>query len=154
MIPGFPAIASVSPGDIKVLTPPELAEESDEDVGVLPIESAVKPSDEVEDLSSVAAEIIESNLRILCLGCQSMLVAREQALSIEHQMTLFRRMLCLTFAIGSDFTPFGSGAMGLKIPNQICLRLKILLLKLPWIILSFQKIQLVKNLWYLWFVMV
>lgn len=72
MIPGLPAIASVSPGDIKVLTPPELAKESVEDAGVIPIESAVKPSEEVGDLSNVAAEISEVHLRILCLGCQSM----------------------------------------------------------------------------------
>ena len=56
LIPGLPAIATVSPGDIKVLTPPELAKESAEDVGVIPIESAVKPSEEVGDLSNVAAD--------------------------------------------------------------------------------------------------
>ena len=71
LIPGLPAIATVSPGDIKVLTPPELAKESVEDAGVIPIESAVKPSEEVGDLSNVAAEISEVHLRILCLGCQS-----------------------------------------------------------------------------------
>ena len=38
---------------------PELAKESAEDVGVMPIESAVKPSEEVGDLSNVAAEISE-----------------------------------------------------------------------------------------------
>ena len=56
LIPGLHAIAAVSPGDIKVLTPPELAKESAEDVGVIPIESAVKPSEEVGDLSNVAAD--------------------------------------------------------------------------------------------------
>ena len=115
------------------MTPPELAKESDEDVGVLPIESAVKPSDEVEDLSNVRRDqrvALEDPLSRLP---EHALVAREQALSVEHQMTLFRRMLCVTFAMGSNFTPSGSGAIGLKVPNQTCHRLKFLLPNLSWI---------------------
>ena len=87
LIPGLPAIATVSPGDIKVLTPPELAKESAEDVGVLPVESAVKPSEEVGDLSNVAAEISEvAPENLLSRLPEHALVTREQALSIEHHI--------------------------------------------------------------------
>ena len=47
VIPGVPA--AVDPADIEVMTPSELAEE--------PVVSAVEPSFEVGDRSSVAAEV-------------------------------------------------------------------------------------------------
>ena len=49
MIPGVPA--AVDPDDIEVVTPPDLAE--------VPAFSAVEPSIDVGDRSSVAAEVRE-----------------------------------------------------------------------------------------------
>ena len=96
VIPGLPATASDRPGDIEVVTPPELAEEPAEDVGILPFEPAVEPSEEVGDLSSVAAEIREvAPEDPLPRLPDRALVAREQALPIEHQMTNFpKNALC------------------------------------------------------------
>ena len=86
VIPGVPA--AVDPGDIEVMTPSELAEE--------PVVSAVEPSFEVGDRSSVAAEVREVAPEIpLPKLPESTVHARAEAVSIEHRMSHFpKNPLC------------------------------------------------------------
>ena len=86
VIPGVPA--AVDPADIEVMTPSELAEE--------PVVSAVEPSFEVGDRSSVAAEVREVAPEIpLPKLPESTVSARAEAVSIEHRMSHFpKNPLC------------------------------------------------------------
>ena len=79
-IPGVPA--AVGPGDIEVVTPPDLAAE--------PAVSAVKPSIDVGDQSSIAAEVreIAPDIPLPKLPA-STVQSRAEAVSIRHRMSHF-----------------------------------------------------------------
>ena len=86
VIPGVPA--AVDPGDIEVVTPPDLVEE--------PAVSAVEPDVDVGDRSSVAAEVrkIAPDVPLPKLP-ESTVQARAEAVSIEHRISHFpKHPLC------------------------------------------------------------
>ena len=86
VIPGVPA--AVDPGDIEVVTPPDLVEE--------PAVSAVEPDVDVGDRSSVAAEVREIAPDVpLPKLPESTVQARAEAVSIEHRISHFpKHPLC------------------------------------------------------------
>ena len=80
MIHGVPA--AVDPGDIEVVTPPDLAEE--------PAVSAVEPSIDVGNRSSVAPEVRKIAPDVLLLKLPEATVqARAEAVSIGHRISHF-----------------------------------------------------------------
>ena len=86
VIPGVPA--AVDPGDIEVVTPPDLVEE--------PAVSAVEPEIDVGDRSSIAAEvrIVAPDVPLPKLP-ESTVQARVEAVSIEHRIRHFpKHPLC------------------------------------------------------------
>ena len=86
VIPGVPA--AVDPGDIEVVTPPDLVEE--------PAVSAVEPEIDVGDRSSIAAEVrkVAPDVPLPKLP-ESTVQARAEAVSIEHRIGHFpKHPLC------------------------------------------------------------